>query len=306
MCELRADGKAEWTIAGVDKRGEPRFQVREAPHELARREPDLRTRKGRAPQSLGSRAAADLPWRRTRADLAAAREPYKTLFAVGAVTGARMSECLGLAWADLGLDDLDAAEVRFEHQVDRQGQRQPLKTDESRRAVEIPRQLAPMLVAHKLRSADTRAGRRSCSPLAPAARSSSATSASLREARKGAPPTSGGGRRFRSCTSVTSTAARSCCSGCSAELPRLPAHRSQRSDLSRRICRRGRMATRTQEQHHHPGRLLPRDQERRAHRPAAGPDGARYGDMLDAATESRPEAPNAASRGKLAGSRSGA
>ena len=87
--------------------------------------------------------------------LAAAREPYKTLFAVGSVTGARLSECLGLVWSDVSLDDLDAAEVRFEYQVDRQGRRQPLKTDESRRTVEIPRRLAAMLVAHKLRSEDT-------------------------------------------------------------------------------------------------------------------------------------------------------
>jgi integrase len=87
--------------------------------------------------------------------LAAAREPYKTLFAVGSVTGARLSECLGLVWADVQLDDLDAAAIRFEYQADRQGRRQPLKTDESRRTVEIPRQLAVMLVAHKLRSDDT-------------------------------------------------------------------------------------------------------------------------------------------------------
>jgi integrase len=67
-----------------------------------------------------------------------------------------MSECLGLVWSDLDRGDIDAAEVRFEHQVDRHGQRQPLKTSESRRTVEIPRALALMLVAHKLRSTDTR------------------------------------------------------------------------------------------------------------------------------------------------------
>lgn len=88
--------------------------------------------------------------------LAAAREPYKTLFAVGSVTGARLSECLGLVWDDVQLEDLGAAAICFEYQVDRKGRRQPLKTEESRRTVEIPRQLAVMLVAHKLRSDDTR------------------------------------------------------------------------------------------------------------------------------------------------------
>jgi hypothetical protein len=55
-------------------------------------------------------------------------------------------------WADLSLDDLDAAEIRIEHQVDRRGRRQPLKTDESRRTIEIPRQLAAMLVSCALSS----------------------------------------------------------------------------------------------------------------------------------------------------------
>jgi integrase len=45
--------------------------------------------------------------------------------------------------------------VRFERQVDRHGLPQRLKTEESRRTVEIPRQLGAMLIAHKLRSADT-------------------------------------------------------------------------------------------------------------------------------------------------------
>jgi site-specific recombinase XerC len=54
--------------------------------------------------------------------LAAAPEPYKTLFTVAALTGARLSELLGLTWANLHLDPLDDAEIEFAHQVDRQGQ----------------------------------------------------------------------------------------------------------------------------------------------------------------------------------------
>lgn len=88
--------------------------------------------------------------------LQAAREPYKTLFALAAVTGARLSEVLGLVWADVDLDDLDAAVLSFEFQADRTGARVALKTEESRRAVEIPRQLAAMLVRHCVASPHTR------------------------------------------------------------------------------------------------------------------------------------------------------
>jgi integrase len=84
--------------------------------------------------------------------LAATREPWHTLFAFAAVTGARQGECLGLVWRDLELDDVADATASFELQVDRQGRRQPLKTDESRRTIELPRQLATMLVQHKLAS----------------------------------------------------------------------------------------------------------------------------------------------------------
>ena len=72
--------------------------------------------------------------------------------AFSAVTGARLSECLGLVWADLELDDVAAATVSFESQVDRQGRRQPLKTEESQRTIELPCDLAAMLVQHKLAS----------------------------------------------------------------------------------------------------------------------------------------------------------
>jgi integrase len=44
------------------------------------------------------------------------------------------------------------AEVVIGYQVDKHGVRRPLKTDESRRTVEIPRQLAVMLAAFKLRN----------------------------------------------------------------------------------------------------------------------------------------------------------
>jgi integrase len=83
--------------------------------------------------------------------IAAAPEPYKTLFTVAALTGARLSELLGLTWENLHLEPLDDAEIEFAHQVDRKGQIRPTKTDESARTIPIPLQLAQILLDHQSR-----------------------------------------------------------------------------------------------------------------------------------------------------------
>lgn len=88
--------------------------------------------------------------------IVAASEPFRTLFAVAALTGARMSELCGLTWADVRLDDLDDAELEFGWQVDRKGTRRPTKTDGSARTVPIPRELAVVLARHKLAALDRR------------------------------------------------------------------------------------------------------------------------------------------------------
>ncbi len=89
--------------------------------------------------------------------LAAATEPYRTLFTIAALTRARVSELCGLTWADVRIDDLADAEITFAWQVDRQGNRRPTKTDGSARTVPIPRELALVLARHKLASRDVRA-----------------------------------------------------------------------------------------------------------------------------------------------------
>jgi integrase len=89
--------------------------------------------------------------------IAAAPEPYRTIFTVAALTGARMSELLGLTWQDVQLDDVDDAEVTFGWQVDRKGNRRPTKTDGSARTVPVPRELALLLTRHQASSADTSA-----------------------------------------------------------------------------------------------------------------------------------------------------
>jgi integrase len=88
--------------------------------------------------------------------IAAASEPYRTLFAVAALTGARVSELCGLTWSNVRLSDLDDAELEFAWQVDRRGRRRTTKTDGSARTVPIPRGLATMLARHKLASRDVR------------------------------------------------------------------------------------------------------------------------------------------------------
>ena len=81
--------------------------------------------------------------------IAAADEPYRTLFTVAALTGARLSELLGLTWAAVRIDQPEDAEVEFAYQLDRGGNLGPTKTDRSARTVPIPRQLARLLAEHK-------------------------------------------------------------------------------------------------------------------------------------------------------------
>jgi integrase len=84
--------------------------------------------------------------------ISAATEPYRTLFVLAALTGARLSELLALTSADIRLGELDDSEVEFGCQVDRHGKRRPTKTDGSARTVPIPSQLALILSRHKLAS----------------------------------------------------------------------------------------------------------------------------------------------------------
>ncbi|MBV8735441.1 MAG: tyrosine-type recombinase/integrase [Solirubrobacterales bacterium] len=84
--------------------------------------------------------------------IVAAEEPYRTLFTLAALTGARLSELLGIRWMDVRVDDVDDAEVEFAHQVDRHGNLRPTKTDGSARTVPIPCELALILARHRSRS----------------------------------------------------------------------------------------------------------------------------------------------------------
>jgi integrase len=84
--------------------------------------------------------------------LAAATEPWRTLFRLASVVGGRESELLGLWWEDVELGVLDRATIPFSHQVGRDGKRVALKTEESKATLPLPRSTALMLLEHKART----------------------------------------------------------------------------------------------------------------------------------------------------------
>jgi len=88
--------------------------------------------------------------------VAAADGPYRTLFTLAALTGARLSELLALRWISVRVSDLDEGEIEFACQVDRHGNLRPTKTDGSARTIPIPRELALILIRHKEQSRHTR------------------------------------------------------------------------------------------------------------------------------------------------------
>jgi hypothetical protein len=144
--------------------------------------------------------------------LAAAHEPYRTLFSLAIVVGPRISECLGLAREDLDLSDQREAMVNFLYQVDRQGVRQKLKTEESsEKSRSRIRSLACLLPTSD--EARTRSRAISSSVRRAAMRSASATSPESYDERRNAPGTLKATRRFRSSICWTPKISRSRCRG---------------------------------------------------------------------------------------------
>jgi integrase len=150
--ELRAAGLAEWTISGICGAANRVFR-------FARRHCSWRGDNPFAELEKGERAKVSAtPERRIYEGgelaqvLAAAAEPWRTLFRLASVVGARESELLGLWWEDLSLSDLDVATIRFGFQVGRDGVRVALKTEESKATLPLPRSTALMLLEHKART----------------------------------------------------------------------------------------------------------------------------------------------------------
>ncbi|HEX2071013.1 MAG TPA: tyrosine-type recombinase/integrase [Thermoleophilaceae bacterium] len=150
--DLRAGGLADNSIVGI-------IQVANRVFKYAQRRLDWR---GVNPISLMERSerpkASGAKRRIYQGDelaqtLAASRGQSRLLFTLAAVTGARLSELLGLTWADLNIENPAEATITFTHQVDRRGQRVPLKTTDSEGVVVIPRAIATTLQRHRERSA---------------------------------------------------------------------------------------------------------------------------------------------------------
>ncbi len=150
--ELRAEGKSEWTIATVLQAGSRVFKFSRRRLRWHGENAILGLENGERPKVAQTQRRRIFQGNELVQTLAAAHEPFRTLFAVAATTGARLSECLGLVWSDLDLADEDAT-VSFAFQADRNGERVALKTEESRRTVELPRSLVSLLLTHRARSA---------------------------------------------------------------------------------------------------------------------------------------------------------
>lgn len=150
--ELRAAGLAEWTISGICRAANRVFKFARrhcswrGDNPFAELETSERPKVSATPQRrifVGAELAQVL---------AVTPEPWRTLFRLASVVGGRESELLGLWWEDLELADLIRATIRFGFQVGRDGKRVPLKTEESKATLPLPRSTALMLLQHKSRT----------------------------------------------------------------------------------------------------------------------------------------------------------
>jgi integrase len=150
--ELRADGLAESSINGV-------LQVANRVFKFARRHcrwrgenPVELLERTERPRLGASRERRIYEGDELAQTVAASWEPWATIFWLAHDVGGRESELLGLWWENLDLHDVDRAAIRFTHQLDREGDRVELKTDESKATLPLPRATARMLLEHKART----------------------------------------------------------------------------------------------------------------------------------------------------------
>lgn len=152
--ELRRDGKSEATIHAV-------LGATGRIYKLAARRLGFSGANPATPMLPSERPKVSLAKRlpiftpeQIEQTLEASYEPFRTLFTLAALTGARISELCGLTWEDIRLADPDDAEITFGFQVDRHGNRRPTKTDGSARTVPIPLELAHILARHQRAARD--------------------------------------------------------------------------------------------------------------------------------------------------------
>lgn len=149
VCELRAEGKSEATIAVILNVVSHVYRYASRRLDWKGTIPTTLMLRSERPKVAQSKRRPIFTGEQLEATIAAAHEPFRTLFIVAALTGARVSELCGLTWADVRVDDLEDAEIEFGFQVDRRGIRRPTKTDGSARTVPIPKQLATIIQRHQ-------------------------------------------------------------------------------------------------------------------------------------------------------------
>jgi integrase len=147
--ELRAEGKSEATIAVVLGVVGPIYKFAARRLGWKGTIPTTLMLPSERPKASQGRKRPIFNGEQLEQTIAAAHDPFRTLFTVAALTGARISELCGLTWADVRIADTDDAEIEFGWQVDRHGNRRPTKTDGSARTVPIPSELAIVLARFK-------------------------------------------------------------------------------------------------------------------------------------------------------------
>lgn len=146
--ELRAEGLAESTIESIIKAGRRvyRFAARRmnwrGVQPISLLEPGERPKVSAGGTGKRRRLFSGDELAQT---LAAATGVSRDLFTFAAAVGGRVSECLAVTEADFDLADLREASVRIEFQIDKKGVRRRLKTEASRRDIEVPYSVAKVV-----------------------------------------------------------------------------------------------------------------------------------------------------------------
>jgi hypothetical protein len=111
--DLRAEGKSEATIAVI-------LSVVGHVYKFAARRlgwtgtiPTTLMLRSERPKISATKRRPIFTGEQLEQTIAAAHEPFRTLFVVAALTGARISELCGLTWTDVRLSDLEDAEIEF-------------------------------------------------------------------------------------------------------------------------------------------------------------------------------------------------
>lgn len=147
IAEMRAAGKAAWTIRGVlTPLG--RILSTATRRGLIASNPVAKLERGERPK-IESREMRVLDTDGIARMLEASPKRYRALLATAVFTGLRQGELLGLQWADV---DLEAGVLHVRKQADRHGNRVEPKTQQAVRDVGLMPALVQTLRAHKERA----------------------------------------------------------------------------------------------------------------------------------------------------------